>query len=107
MNTFTYKRTASVDDALVSIGSQSTAKYLGGGTNLIDLMKTGVEDFTTNFGADDEKAMVEYLADVNKNRSPFADWKDGYEATVIAIKAHEAVMKNGRVELADELFKVS
>jgi predicted dehydrogenase len=72
-----------------------------------DLMKTGVEDFTTNFGADDEKAMVEYLADVNKNRSPFADWKDGYEATVIAIKAHEAVMKGGRVELLDELFNLS
>jgi hypothetical protein len=71
-----------------------------------DLMKTGVDDFTTNFGSDDEKALVEYLADVNKSRSPAADWKEGYEATVIAIKAHEAIMKGGKVELANELFNI-
>jgi len=71
-----------------------------------DLMKTGVDDFTTNFGADDEKALVEYLTDVNKSRSPAADWKEGYEATVIAIKAHEAIMKGGKVDLANELFNI-
>jgi predicted dehydrogenase len=72
-----------------------------------DLTKTGVEDFTTNFGSEDEKALVDYLNDVNKNRLPAADWKEGYDSTVIAIKAHEAVMKGGRVELSDELFNVA
>ncbi len=42
MNAFTYKRSATVDDALVSIKTQD-AKFLGGGTNLVDLMKNGVE----------------------------------------------------------------
>jgi xanthine dehydrogenase YagS FAD-binding subunit len=43
MNTFAYKRSSSVNDALISIGAQHDAKFLGGGTNLIDLMKMGVE----------------------------------------------------------------
>lgn len=71
-----------------------------------DLTKTGVDDFTTNFGSEDEQALAEYLVDILKNRVPAADWKDGYEATITAIKAHEAVMKGGRVELADELYNV-
>lgn len=72
-----------------------------------DLTKTGVDDFTANFGSDDQAALVEYLADVFKNRVPAADWKDGYEATAIAIKAHEAIVKGGRVALPDELFNVA
>jgi predicted dehydrogenase len=72
-----------------------------------DLTKTGVDDFTTNFGGDDEEALVEYLTEVNKSRLPAADWKDGYEATVVAIKAHEAVMKGGKIDLSDELFNVA
>lgn len=43
MNAFGYKRTSSIDDALVSIGARHDSKFLGGGTNLIDLMKMGVE----------------------------------------------------------------
>lgn len=43
MNAFSYKRSTSVDDALVNIKTLHDAKYLGGGTNLIDLMKMGVE----------------------------------------------------------------
>jgi predicted dehydrogenase len=72
-----------------------------------DLTKTGVEDFTSNFGSDDEKALVAYLADVAKNRMPAADWKDGYEATATAIKAQEAIIKGSRIELKDELFNIS
>jgi predicted dehydrogenase len=69
-----------------------------------DLVKTGVSDFTTNFGGDDLKALADYLADLAKSRVPAADIIAGYEATIAAIKAHEAVMKGGRVPLADELF---
>ncbi len=72
-----------------------------------DLTKTGVDDFTTNFGTDDQNALVQYLSDLAKNRVPAADWKEGYEATVIAIKAHESIMKGGRIELSDELFNVA
>lgn len=72
-----------------------------------DLVKQGTEDFTTNFGADDEEALLTYLADVNKNRLPAADWREGYEATAIAIKTHESVIKGGHVELPDELFNLA
>ena len=75
--------------------------------NNTDLVRTGVEDFTANYGSDDEKALVEYLADILKARKPAADWREGYNATVVAIKAHEAVMKGSRIELSDELFNVA
>jgi predicted dehydrogenase len=71
-----------------------------------DLMKTGVDDFITNFGSDDEEALADYLKDILKNQLPAAGWKEGYEATVTAIKAHEATMKAGKVELSDELYNI-
>src|SRR5258706_2391278 len=43
MNAFAYKRASSIEDALVSIAEQRDTKFLGGGTNLIDLVKMGVE----------------------------------------------------------------
>jgi xanthine dehydrogenase YagS FAD-binding subunit len=43
MNAFAYRRAASVEDALTSLRTQHDAKFIGGGTNLIDLMKMGVE----------------------------------------------------------------
>jgi len=72
-----------------------------------DLTKTGVDDFTANFGADDQEALVDYLKDILKNRVPAADWQDGYEATVAGIKAHEAIRGAKRIELTDELFSVA
>ena len=72
-----------------------------------DLTKTAVDDFITNFGADDQEALVEYLADILKDGLPAADWKIGYDATVVALKAHEASMSGTRVELPDELFELA
>jgi xanthine dehydrogenase YagS FAD-binding subunit len=43
MNPFAYTRASSIDDALASLRTQRDARFLGGGTNLIDLMKMGVE----------------------------------------------------------------
>ncbi len=43
MKPFSYVRAASVDEAIASVGAQPDAKFLGGGTNLVDLMKMGVE----------------------------------------------------------------
>ena len=42
MRSFTYRRAADVNDALSEI-AQPESKFLGGGTNLVDLMKIGVE----------------------------------------------------------------
>lgn len=42
MNTFTYARAATVDDAL-RLAGQANSKFLGGGTNLVDLMRETLE----------------------------------------------------------------
>ena len=42
MNRFDYERAASVRDA-VQVGAQAGARFLAGGTNLVDLMKEGTE----------------------------------------------------------------
>jgi len=43
MNPFTYSRAADADQAVTAISRKPQGKFLGGGTNLIDLMKMGVE----------------------------------------------------------------
>ncbi|MFD2934325.1 FAD binding domain-containing protein [Spirosoma flavum] len=43
MNSFTYTRTDAVDTAVRERASEPTAKFIAGGTNLIDLMKESVE----------------------------------------------------------------
>ncbi|MDQ6860095.1 MAG: xanthine dehydrogenase family protein subunit M [Verrucomicrobiota bacterium] len=43
MNPFTYARAADPQQAIDGLTSHQNAKFLGGGTNLIDLMKMGVE----------------------------------------------------------------
>jgi xanthine dehydrogenase YagS FAD-binding subunit len=43
MNAFVYSRASSVADALISIKARKDGKFIGGGTNLIDLMTMGVE----------------------------------------------------------------
>src|SRR5271170_1344256 len=46
MNSFNYERAATPDNAIRS-GSSQGAKFLAGGTNLVDLMKYGIESPTT------------------------------------------------------------
>ena len=43
MKTFDYTRISSIEEAVSTINNIDRAKFLGGGTNLIDLMKEGVE----------------------------------------------------------------
>jgi xanthine dehydrogenase YagS FAD-binding subunit len=43
MKTFSYIRAQGVDAALESITAERGAKFLGGGTNLVDLMREGIE----------------------------------------------------------------
>ncbi len=46
MREFAYQRAAQVRDALTAVADDAGARYLGGGTNLVDLMKCGVEEPT-------------------------------------------------------------
>jgi xanthine dehydrogenase YagS FAD-binding subunit len=43
MRPFTYTRAATVDDAVKAIAANPETRVIGGGTNLLDLMKMGVE----------------------------------------------------------------
>ncbi|EFE65434.1 oxidoreductase [Streptomyces viridosporus ATCC 14672] len=43
MREFAYRRADDVPGAVALLGGDPDARYLGGGTNLVDLMKTGVE----------------------------------------------------------------
>ncbi|RWZ77201.1 xanthine dehydrogenase family protein subunit M, partial [Streptomyces albidoflavus] len=43
MREFDYRRAHDVQHALALLAADPEARYLGGGTNLVDLMKTGVE----------------------------------------------------------------
>src|SRR5437016_3573305 len=43
MNPFTYSRVADASQAVSAVAAKPHTKFLGGGTNLIDLMKMGVE----------------------------------------------------------------
>ncbi|WP_031168187.1 FAD binding domain-containing protein [Streptosporangium roseum] len=43
MKAFAYQRAAGVGEALCLVAADAGVRYLGGGTNLVDLMKSGVE----------------------------------------------------------------
>ncbi|WP_454908778.1 FAD binding domain-containing protein [Variovorax gossypii] len=62
MNPFTYGRAQDVDDAL-QLGSRPGAKYLGGGTNLIDLMRETIERPITLVDVTDLDHEIEERAD--------------------------------------------
>jgi predicted dehydrogenase len=61
-----------------------------------------VEDFNSAFDPKDTAALAKYLAAIK--RQPATGFKESYEATVIALKANEAVNGNKRVALDKELF---
>ncbi len=43
MKPFTYKEANNIDDAVETIASETHAKFIGGGTNLVDLMRENIE----------------------------------------------------------------
>lgn len=71
-----------------------------------DVTANAVQDFTDTFGADDPKALAGHLAKESQNNLPAATAQDGFEATVVALKGFEAVLKKARVEIDPALFVV-
>jgi len=64
-----------------------------------------VEDFTSSFG-ENEPALRKHLAEEMKSRLPAAGYQEGFEATVVAIKANEAILKGQKIELPREFFQI-
>jgi predicted dehydrogenase len=64
------------------------------------------QDFVDMNGADDVKGLLEHLSK-NVPKRAMCGYLDAYRATVLAIKANEAVMSRQRVLLQPELFALS
>ncbi|MBI3877122.1 MAG: Gfo/Idh/MocA family oxidoreductase [Verrucomicrobia bacterium] len=108
--------------ALVANATKSTAQAGGGGEDagyveptinfaienfLANANEVGnaVEDFSATFNPNDKAALAKYLADLKLQ--PAAGWKEGFEATVLVIKANEAVATGKRIAISKELFDVA
>jgi predicted dehydrogenase len=68
-------------------------------------LAAAVEDFTGNFG-ENEQGLRKHLAEEMKTRLPAAGYQEGFEATVVAIKANEAILKGQKIELPKEFFQI-
>ena len=68
-------------------------------------VSNAVEDFTATFGTTDKKALAENLAGIKLRNA--ATYLDGYAATVLALKANEAVVKNEKIILKKEWFELA
>ena len=64
-----------------------------------------VEDFTAAFDPKDVAQLKAHLADVRMQ--PYAGFMEGYTATVIALKANEAVTKGQKVTFKKEWFALT
>jgi predicted dehydrogenase len=71
-----------------------------------ELISSAVEDFVSTFDPNDTKALREYLAGIQKNKLPAATYTDGFNATVLAIKANEAVVKKDTVKFEKDWFEI-
>jgi predicted dehydrogenase len=68
-------------------------------------VSSAVEDFLSTFSATDTAALQKHLSQVKL--SPAATYKDGYEATVVALKTNEAIVKGGRVSIDKSLYNLA
>jgi predicted dehydrogenase len=62
-----------------------------------------VEDFKAGYDINDLNALKEYLANIK--RQPGAGYQEGLDATIIAIKANEAILKGQKINLTKDLFE--
>src|ERR1043166_6456420 len=65
-----------------------------------------IEEFAAAYDIKDAKALKEHLNGIQKNKLPAATWKEGFESTMIAIKANEAVQKKTTIKFEKEWFEV-
>jgi len=69
------------------------------------LTRTGVADFLGTFG-EDEDALREYLKDLDKDRLPAATAEEGFRATILGLRANDAIKKRQRLVLENQWFEV-
>jgi len=98
----------------VAIGTSATAAAtpfkplhyaLEAFTTNVGQIAAAVKDFIDNFGDSDPKALADNLK-VLKPYAPAANWRDGLEATILGIKANEAVVRQQKITVEKELFDI-
>jgi predicted dehydrogenase len=65
----------------------------------------GVKNFLDSNGGDAD-GLAEYLPSLAKGRLPAASYKEGFEATVSAIKANDAIVSGRKIALPKETFEI-
>ena len=73
--------------------------------NNVNEVSSAVEDFKDTFGTDDKAKLAKHLATVKTMAAP--NWKDGLEATVVAIKTNEALTGGKRVIFQQDWFELA
>jgi hypothetical protein len=68
--------------------------------------QAGVEDFIASFGEVDDEMLGEYLTDLEESKKPAAGYQEGFEANVVAVKAHQAVLAKTRLEINESLYEL-
>lgn len=68
-------------------------------------VSSAVEDFTSSYPSADKQALAQHLASLKLSHA--ARYLDGYAATVLALKANEAVLRGTRLELKPEWFELT
>jgi predicted dehydrogenase len=63
-----------------------------------------VEDFTATFDTTDKKALEKHLAGLRQQQA--ATWREGLEATVVAIKTNEAILGGKRIMFEKNWFEL-
>jgi predicted dehydrogenase len=71
----------------------------------VNEVSTGVEDFISSYGEGKDEQLKQHVAKIA--RQPAAGFKEGYEATVMVLKAHEAVMKGEKIRYPADLFELA
>ena len=67
-------------------------------------ISNAVQDFADSFNINDKAAFEKYISEIRME--PYATWFDGYGATVVAIKANEAVLKGQKITFQNDWFEL-
>ena len=71
-----------------------------------DDLRAAKENFISSYGEDDPNALNEALSKVVKEKRLAAGYLEGFQATVTAIKANEAIVSGQRIALQPEWFEL-
>lgn len=94
-------------DAATLLRSSPLYNALGNFLENIYEQDAAVRSFIELYGDTDQQALLDYLkTETEPRRRPAARALEGFHATVVALKANEAVLGGQRIELKDEWFEL-